>query len=168
MKRANFTSYYFVHNINMFAKCGGFEAIWHVISQGTIGDQRGNGSGISMLKVCLAVLTMMGQIKNFLVESFWVSGEEYGKRVAIACAEFVKNRCTSEDLRLATKKDITFFSSNVESILDSIAVNLSNEEKAELVYKISETLELDIALKCLKIHILEKKLIGHQILIAQI
>lgn len=123
MKRANFTSYYFVHNINVFAKCGGFEAILRVVSQGTIGGQRGNSAGVSMLKVCLTVLTMLGQIKNFMVESFWISEVEYGKKVALACAEFVKNRCTSEDLRLATKKDITFFSNNVESILDSITTN---------------------------------------------
>jgi hypothetical protein len=43
----------------------------------------------------------------------------------------MKNRCTSEDLRLSNKKEITFFSSNVESILDSVAANLSIDDKVE-------------------------------------
>ena len=76
------------------------------------------------------------------------------------------SRCTSEDLRTASKKDIIYFSSNVESILDSITIGLTPDEKVDKVYKISETLDLEIALKCLKSPVLEKKLTGHQLLIS--
>jgi hypothetical protein len=37
-----------------------------------------------------------------------------------------------------------------------------------LVYRVSETIELDIALRCLRIPILEKKLNGFQLIIQQI
>jgi hypothetical protein len=116
----------------------------------------------------MIVLGMLGQMKSFFVESFWLKGQEYGKKVALACAEFVHARCSAEDLRIAQKKDIMFFASNVESILDAISVTMSTNEKVEAVYKVSETIELEIALKCLKMPVLEKKLIGHSVLIAQI
>ena len=119
-----------------------------------------------MLKVCLTIMTMMSHIKNCLKDGFWVKGEEYGLKIAMGCKDFIYNRCTQEDLRLAAKKDIMFYSSNVESILDSVTNGLTNEEKIEHVYKVSESLELELALKCLKMPVLEKKLIGHQILIS--
>jgi len=60
----------------------------------------------------------------------------------------------------ASKKEILFFPTNIESLLDSIYAQASNEQKVDLVYRISENVELDIALRCLKIPILEKKLNG--------
>jgi len=51
-------------------------------------------------------------------------------------------------------------------LLDSIAESV--EEKTERVYFVSENLELDLALKCLKMPVLEKKLIGHAILVSKI
>jgi hypothetical protein len=116
-----------------------------------------------MLKICLTFLNILGQVKNYLVDSFWSSTGEtkYGERIAQAFTHFIKNRCTSEDLRTSQKKDIATFSSNVESILDSATATMTSDQKIEKVYLISETLELEIAFKCLKMPVLEKKLIGH-------
>lgn len=109
-------------------------------------------------------------MKNYLVDPFWSSSGEYkyGERIAHVCGDFIKNRCTSEDLRTSQKKEITTFSSNVESILDSATATMSSDQKIDLVYQVSENLELDIAYKCLKMPVLEKKLIGHHILTIQI
>ena len=54
----------------------------------------------------------------------------------------------------------------MESILDSIVPE--NEEKTDKVYYYSENLELELALRCLKLPILEKKLIGNSILMNKI
>ena len=51
-------------------------------------------------------------------------------------------------------------------MLDSI--NTKTEEKVEKVYYFSENMELNIALKCLQMPVLEKKLIGHTIIINKI
>lgn len=61
-----------------------------------------------------------------------------------------------------------YFANNVESILDSVSSHLSADEKQEKVYRVSESLELELALRCLKVPVLEKRLIGHQILTSQI
>jgi hypothetical protein len=85
--------------------------------------------------------------------------------VTDACVEFINGRCTPEDLRTASKKEITFFPTNIESLLDSIHADKLFDQKSELIYKVSEQIELDIALRCLRIPILEKKLNGFQIII---
>ena len=85
-----------------------------------------------------------------------------------ACCHYIEERCSNEDLRTSPKKDILSFSSNVERIHDSVAVSLTNDERVEGVYHLSEFLDLEIALKCLKMPVLEKKLIGHQLLITSI
>ena len=68
-------------------------------------------------------------MKNYFVENFWSasSTKSYGVRIAQACFDFIQNRCTSEDLRTSHKKDITIFSSNVESILDSATFDMTSE-----------------------------------------
>jgi hypothetical protein len=75
----------------------------------------------------MQILTIFGQIKNYLIDSFWGSNGDikYGEKIALACADFIRNRCTSEDLRTASKKDITYLASNVESLLDSATINMT-------------------------------------------
>jgi hypothetical protein len=54
----------------------------------------------------------------------------------------------------------------VEVVLESVhGANISPDERVDKIYRISEALELEIAFKCLKTPVLEKKLVGHQILI---
>jgi len=116
-----------------------------------------------MLRICLSFLNILGQMKNYLVDSFLsLNGEvKYGEKIAHGCTDFIKNRCTSEDLRTSQRKEIVTFSSNVESILDSATATMTSDQKIDLVYLISENLELEISLKCLKMPVLEKKMIGH-------
>lgn len=64
------------------------------------------------------------------------------------------------------RKELTTFINNLEKLLESITQN--PDEKTEKVYYISENIELMIALKCLKLPVLEKKLIGHNILTSKI
>ena len=80
-----------------------------------------------MFKCCLTVLTILGQVKNFLIDTFWSAGLCYGKAITEACVEFIQKKCTPEDLRTASKKEILFFSTNIESLLDSIYLQASNE-----------------------------------------
>lgn len=79
---------------------------------------------------------------------------------------FVKNHCSVDDLRHVSKKDLTYFTNYIESMLDSLVTN--NEERKDRVYYYSENLELEIALICLQMPVLEKKLIGHTTLISKI
>lgn len=87
---------------------------------------------------------MMTSIKSSLREQFWAS---YANKVKDLAFNFVKNHCTVDDLRHATKKDLTYFTSYIESMLDSLVTN--NEERKDKVYYYSENLELEIALRCL-------------------
>lgn len=119
-----------------------------------------------MLKHSLSIMTMVNQMRNVLRDDFWMNGFDYGTQLALACYDFIQNRLTQEDLRVASKKDIQFYSNVVETMLDSVTVGKSSEGKIEIVYQISESLELELALKCLKSPVLEKKLIGHSILIS--
>lgn len=59
---------------------------------------------------------------------------------------------------------MSYFINNIESLLDSI----TSDDKTDKVYYISENLELRLALKCLQMPVLEKKLIGNAILGAKI
>ena len=90
-----------------------------------------------------------------------MKGYEYGNQIALACYDFIQSRCSPEDIRVTPRKDIQFFSANIESILDSVTSSSSAAEKIDLVYQISESLELELALKCLNSPVLEKKLTGH-------
>lgn len=63
------------------------------------------------------------------------------------CFDYVKNKCTSEELRNISKKDLVYFINHIESIMDSIVTN--NDERIEKVFYYSETLELELALRCL-------------------
>ena len=77
----------------------------------------------------------------------------------------MKERLSHEDLKVSPKKDITSFTTNIEILLDSIyGAWISIDDKREKVHRICECIDLDIGLKCLKTPVLEKKLIGHQIL----
>jgi hypothetical protein len=143
-KRPQYTSYYFVHNINLFNKYKGFEGILAVLKYGH--QQHMRPHGISMLKLGINLMTLVNNMRNVFRDDFWLSGFDYGTQIALACYDFVQSRCTAEDVRVAHKKDIQYFASNVESILDSIHYTKSAEEKIEFVYQISESLELEIAL----------------------
>jgi len=78
----------------------------------------------------------------------------------------VQEKLSHEDLRLSPKKDINYFTTNIETLLDSLygLQMISADEKRDKVHRICECIELEIGLKCLKTPVLEKKLIGHQIL----
>ena len=105
---------------------------------------------------------MFLNMRPYFRDNFW---HDYARQVVDISVDFITNNCTSEDLRNTTKKELTFFTNHIESILDSI---VNNEDKTEKVYQVSETLELDLALKCLQMPVLEKKLIGHSILVQKI
>lgn len=61
---------------------------------------------------------------------------------------------------------MTIYTRSLEGLLGTIA---AGPEAYELeVYQYSEQLELELALKCLKMPILEKKFIGHAILASKI
>jgi hypothetical protein len=82
------------------------------------------------------------------------------------CFQYIREKCTVDDLRLVSKKELTFFTNNIESLLDSLVVK--HEEKVDKVYYYSENLELEIAIRCLQMPVLEKKLAGHQVLMSKI
>jgi hypothetical protein len=98
-------------------------------------------------------------MREYFKPQFWC---DYGMEVKDICLEFIKSKSSLEDLRLAQKKDMTYFITNIESLLESIT---KPEDKTEQVYQVSEMIELEMALRCLKMPILEKKLIGHSILV---
>lgn len=134
VKRPGFNSHFFIHNINVFSKFKGFEGLLSLLnasSEEAQMRQRSQHHGLSMVRVCMTVLTILGNVKSMLVPTFWSSDVLYGQKVVEACYDFIVNRCTGEDLRTAQKKDIMYFSNNVESILDSITHNLTPEQKVE-------------------------------------
>lgn len=106
---------------------------------------------------------MITSIRSTLRDQFW---QEYANKVKDLCFNFVKNHCSVDDLRNASKKDLTYFTNYIESMLDSLVTN--NEERKEKVFYYSENLELEIALRCLQMPVLEKKLLGHATLINKI
>lgn len=55
------------------------------------------------------------------------------------CLDFIQSKNSLEDLKLAQKKDMTYFISNIESLLESIT---KPEEKTDKVYQVSELIEL--------------------------
>jgi hypothetical protein len=59
LKRPSFTSVYFVHFINVFAKCKGFEVFEAILYQGSLSNLNQKGT-TNMLKICLSVLTILG------------------------------------------------------------------------------------------------------------
>lgn len=91
VKRPQYTSFFYVHNINVFSKFRGFEGLLAIVSKRA--DQKAP-EGVSMAKVCLSVLTMVGLMKSYFVESFWIKGEEYGTKIALACHRFIVEACS--------------------------------------------------------------------------
>lgn len=58
VKKANFTSFYLVHNINVFSLFRGFDLLLKLISSSSIVSSSSNGG--SMFKSCLQALTILG------------------------------------------------------------------------------------------------------------
>ena len=73
----------------------------------------------------------------------------------------MQHRIDDDSLRSLTKKDLTTFVQLVESLLGHA---MKEGETESEVYRYSEMIELELALKCLSMPILEKKFIGHAIL----
>ena len=159
MKKQATTSYFYVHNINVFSKYGGFDLLLRILASGQRDSQKHRVS----FKSYLGILNILSMIKQCLRENFW---QGYAPQIKDMCFDYVSTRCTQEDLRNISKKELTFFVNNLESILDSIVTDA--EEKTDKVYYYSENLELELALRCLKLPILEKKLIGNSILMNKI
>ncbi|CDW85633.1 ubiquitin carboxyl-terminal hydrolase family protein [Stylonychia lemnae] len=160
VKRQSCTSYYYVHNINMFSKYGGFQQILKLCQPYEKSENQKQRPQMKIFAITLNILTSMRQ--NFR-EQFWLS---FAPQIRDLSYDFIINRSTYEDLRTATKKDLQYFINQIESMLDSI--NLKIKERVENVFQYSENMELNIALKCLQMPVLEKKLIGHTILINKI
>ena len=82
--------------------------------------------------------------------------------------EYAKTLIDDSSLRKVTKKEIGSFITNVECLLNSVVFqknrNSSQRKFDEEVYQYTEMMELEFALKCMKMPILEKKFIGHAIL----
>jgi len=115
-------------------------------------------------KIHLGVLHMLINMKQVIFKKDFLF--EFADKVKHMCYEFIRVRCTAEDLRNVSKKDLGYFTSNLESLLDYIYPNQS--DKVDQVYYYSDNLELEIALRCLQMPVLEKKLTGHNTLMIKI
>ena len=83
----------------------------------------------STFKLCMSVLNMLLSMRSYFRDQFW---QDYAIQIKDICLDFIYNRCSQEDLRNTTKKELSYFASHIESILDSIVTN--SEEKTERVY----------------------------------
>lgn len=84
--------------------------------------------------------------------------------------DYAENRMDQDSLRSVTKRDFNVFVHNIESLLNFSVRNQRDEARdfRNEVYKYTEQIELELALHCLKLPVLEKKFIGHAILAQKI
>lgn len=109
------------------------------------------------------VINLMHNVKDYLDQSFV---KEFAFELRDICFDQSKNKIGEEALRSIEKKDLTAFTHGLESLLNSLVSG--KEETCQEVYQYTEQIELELALKCLKIPILEMKFIGHSILSSKI
>lgn len=154
---------FYVHNVNIFSHYQGFDQILNLF---TAIDAQGSstpakfGSKRPVLKVVSLVLSMLINIKYYLKENFW-SG--YIEQLKELLHSTIISHSSPDDLRSLTKKETQYLIGSVESILDWNR-NLNLEDKLEQVYKYSDQIELHIAKICLQMPVLEKKIIGHNLI----
>ena len=86
--------------------------------------------------------------------------------------DYVKNRVDEDSLRHVTSRDQGAFIQRMERLLNSVVYERKRRgdecQQETEVYQHTEKMELELALKCLRMPILEKKFIGHAILALKI
>lgn len=112
-----------------------------------------------------------------LVQSFkeYLNFEYYKElvgRVRDVCLDYVQNRVDEDALRHVTSRDQNAFIQRLERLLNSVLYERRRKgdicDQETEVYNYTEKIELELALKCLRMPILEKKFIGHAILSVKI
>ena len=167
LSRATFNvSVFFVISIEIFCQSGGFDLLKLALkvrnSSSVKADKHGYTPSFHMYT---QVLNLVFSLKDLLEFDF------YSALVADLrdlCLDYAQNGIDEDSLRSVTKKDLSLFIHHIESLLRSVVLtrNKNREERLyeEDVYSYTEKMELEFALKCLRMPILEKKFIGHAIL----
>lgn len=167
LSRATFNvSVFFVISIEIFCQSGGFDLLKLALKgQDSSHAKAGKLDYTPSFHMFTQVLNLVFSLKDLLEFDF------YSALVADLrdlCLDYALNRIDEDSLRSVTKKDLSLFIHHIESLLRSVVLtrNKNHEERLyeEDVYSYTEKMELEFALKCLRMPILEKKFIGHAIL----
>jgi len=114
-------------------------------------------------------LRIIKEVKEYLEPDFFCQLVYDIRDIAM---KYAKDLIDDSSLRKVNKKEIGSFISHVEWLLNNVVFdqnrNSSQRKLNEEVYQYTEMMELEFALKCMKMPILEKKFIGHAILVEKI
>jgi hypothetical protein len=167
LHRAAFNvSAFFAISLEVFCQSGGFDLL-KLVLQGPKSSSSGNASAdyTPSFQVFTQVLTLVSSLKDLLEFDFYA---ELVADLRDLCLDYAQNRIDEEALRIVTRRELSLFIQNIESLLSSVVLarNKNGEERLyqDDVYSYTEKMELEFALKCLRMPILEKKFIGHAIL----
>ena len=159
-------SVFFAISLEIFCQSGGFDLL-KLVLQGPKSSSSSNANEdyAPSFQVFTRVLTLVSSLKDFLEFDFYA---ELVADLRDLCLDYAQNRIDEDALRIVTKKELSLFIHHIESLLSSVVLtrNKNGEERLyqEDVYSFTEKMELEFALKCLRMPILEKKFIGHAIL----
>ena len=150
---------YYIASLEAFCRSGGFQFFEKVLAGNS---KHGSCEPTPSLQTFTKVLNFVHSVRDFL-EPKVVADAALSLRDI--CLDYARNRIDADSLRQISKADLTAFTQGVESLLNWV---VPAKEAKEGVYKFTEQMELELALKCLRMPILEKKFIGHAILASKI
>lgn len=160
-------SIFFINSLEAFCQSGGFELLLMALR----GKKQADGSilGFTSFLLYAQVLEVVLSLKEYLQFEYYRGVVE---EVRDVCMDYVKNRVDEDSLRHVTRRDQEAFISRMERLLDCVVYERKRRgeecQREVEVYQYIEKMELELALKCLRMPILEKKFIGHAILAAKI
>jgi len=161
-------SVFFVSSLEIFCQSGGFKLFLLALR----GRQQSQGAACNFLPsffLYTQVLELIHSLKEYLEFDYYKTLVEELRDV---CMDYVKNRIDEDSLRHVTRRDQAAFIQHMEGLLNGVVYERNRRgEHCRLemeVYQYTEMMELELALKCLRMPILEKKFIGHATLALKI
>ena len=151
--------------LEAFCQSGGFDLFKLILAADPKTDDYKKRIGLNSFAFFTSVLRLVADISAYLEPDFYC---ELAYDIRDIATEYAKNLIDESSLRKVTKKEISCYIGNVEAVLQGVVSqknrNSSPSKFEDEVYQYTEMMELEFALKCMKMPILEKKFIGHAIL----